>query len=306
VPGRPLRIIVAAEESAGVQTLNGLVSLDPAPEIVVVLTTEQPPAERRPLVRDAAQRLGLETAPAELVRSAAFAERLQDVDLLLNVHSLHVAHPDVVTAPRIGSFNLHPGPLPEYAGLNVPSWAIYNGEAAHGVTLHWMDAGIDSGALAWLERFDLGDGDTGLSVAGQCVRRGVPLVLRLVETAATDAAAIPRNAQDRARRRYFAAGPPNDGVLDWSSPAVAISRFVRAADYAPFPSPWGHPLATLDRHDVGVAKVALTGLAANQRPGTVHDLTNAGALVATGDELVLVQRVEVDGRYAKPSELLCH
>lgn len=306
MPGRPLRIVVAAEESAGVQTLNGLVSLDPAPELVAVLTTEQPPAGRRPLVREAAQRLGLEASPAELVRSAAFAAQLQEVDLLLNVHSLHIAHPDVVAAPRIGSFNLHPGPLPEYAGLNAPSWAIYNGEAAHGVTLHWMDDRIDAGPIAWLERFELGDTDTGLSVAGQCVRRGIPLVLRLVETAAIDAGSIPRRAQDTSRRRYFGAGPPNDGRLDWSAPARAISCFVRAADYAPFPSPWGHPLATLDGSEVGIAKVAETGVATALPPGTIDGLTDAGAVVATGDELLVVQKVQAHGRYVKPSELLRH
>jgi methionyl-tRNA formyltransferase len=296
-----LRVVVVAEESAGVQALNGLASLDPVPEIAAVLTTEE-----RPLVREAAHRLGLETSPAELVRSAAFAERLRDVDLLLNVHSLHIAHPEVVAAPRIGSFNLHPGPLPEYAGLNVPSWAIYNGEAAHGVTLHWMDDGIDTGPVAWLERFELTDADTGLSLFGKCVRRGVPLVVKLVETAAADPGSIPRDVQDPTGRRYFSAGPPNDGVLEWSAPAGEISRFVRAADYTPFPSPWGHPRATLDGREVGIAKVAPTGLAAAQPPGTIHELTDAGAVVATGDELLLVQRLHASGRYVKPSELLRH
>jgi UDP-4-amino-4-deoxy-L-arabinose formyltransferase/UDP-glucuronic acid dehydrogenase (UDP-4-keto-hexauronic acid decarboxylating) len=302
VSERPLRVVVVAEEAAGVQTLNGLASLRPVHEIVSVLTGD----ERRPVVREAARRLGLTTAPADLVRSAAFAEQLQDVDLLLNVHSLHIVHPDIVAAPRIGSFNLHPGPLPEYAGLNVPSWAIYNGEAAHGVTLHWMDDRIDAGPVAWLERFDLTDDDTGLSVAGQCIRRGVPLVLRLVETATTDADSIPRSSQDTSRRRYFGAGPPEDGRLDWSAAAAEISRFVRAADYAPFPSPWGHPRATLQGHEVGIAKVARTGVATAEPPGTVHELTDAGAVVATGDELLVVQRVQANGHYARPSELLRH
>lgn len=296
-----MRVVVVAEESAGARALNGLASLDPVPEIAAVLTTEE-----RPLVREAAHRLGLETSPAELVRSAAFAEQLRDVDLLLNVHSLHIAHPEVVAAPRIGSFNLHPGPLPEYAGLNVPSWAIYNGEAAHGVTLHWMDDGIDTGPVAWLERFELTDADTGLSLFGKCVRRGVPLVVKLVETAAADPGSIPRDVQDPTGRRYFSAGPPNDGVLEWSAPAGEISRFVRAADYTPFPSPWGHPRATLGGREVGIAKVAPTGLAAAQPPGRIHELTEAGALVATGDELLLVQRLHANGRYVKPSELLRH
>ncbi len=308
MPKRSLRVVVVAEESAGVQTLNALVGLRPAPEIVAVLTTTDSAGNGRALVREAAHRLGLETASAELVRSAAFAARLRawTIDVLVNVHSLFLAHPEVVAAPRIGSFNLHPGPLPEYAGLNAPSWAIYNGEASHGVTLHWMDEHIDAGPVAWLERFELRDADTGLSVMGQCVRRGVPLIVELVQAAGQSPSSIPRVPQDRARRRYFGAGPPSGGSLDWSWPAGQISRFVRAADYAPFPSPWGHPQAVLEGRPVGIVKVASTGLPAEDPPGTVREITTTGAVVATGDELVVVDRIWLDGRYAKPMELMSH
>lgn len=35
----------------------------------------------------------------------------------------------------------------------MPSWAVYNGERSHAVTLHWLDAGIDSGPIAWEQSF---------------------------------------------------------------------------------------------------------------------------------------------------------
>lgn len=299
-----LPVVVVAEEAAGVQALQQLVALRPGVELTAVLTGE---AGARPLVREAARRLSLETWPAELVRTRELADRLRQarIDLLINVHSLFVVHPDVVAAPTIGSFNLHPGPLPEYAGLNVPSWAVYNGEREHGVTLHWMDEGIDTGPVAWMERFELTDAETGLSVSGKCVRKGVPLVVRLVQTALDDGH-IPRHEQDRALRRYFPTGPPAEGRLDWSSPLSEILRFVRAADYAPFPSPWPPPQARLAGHEVGIAKAQGTGANSAGPPGTVQTVTDAGVVVATGDEAVLVQRLWVDGRYRKPAEVLAH
>jgi methionyl-tRNA formyltransferase len=301
-----VRVVVVAEESAGVQVLHRLLPLRPATEIVAVLTSVEAAEHRRRVVHEAALQLGLETWPAELVRSPDLAARLREaaVDILLNVHSLFLIHPDVAGAPRIGSFNLHPGPLPEYAGLNVPSWAVYRGEPMHGVTLHWMDAGIDSGPIAWQERFELTDEDTGLSVSGKCVRLGVPLVLRLIEAARKGISSIPRTEQDRTRRRYFGAGPPEDGVLDWSRPAVEILRFVRAADYAPFPSPWGHPEAAIEGRRVGIARATSTATAATTSPGTVEDVCADGALVATGDDLIAVKRVCLDGKYLKAADLL--
>jgi methionyl-tRNA formyltransferase len=304
--GRPLRVVVAAEESAGVQALERICSFRPAVEIVAVLTSEQPDATRRPLVAEAARRLELDTAAAELVGSPDLATRLQReaVDLLVNVHSLFVVNPQVLAAPRIGCLNLHPGPLPEYAGLNAPSWAIYNGETTHAVTLHWMDEAIDAGPIAWSEGFALTDRDTGLSVSGKCVRSGIPLIAKLIETALEDPSRIPRLAQNRSRRRYLGAGPPHDGSLEWTRPAAEISRFVRAADYAPFASPWGHPVSTLDGRRIGLARVKLTGAPAQGSPGELHEVTDAGALVSAADELVVVERIWADGRYAKPAAIL--
>jgi len=57
----------------------------------------------------------------------------------------------VLGVPARGAWNLHPGPLPRYAGLNAPSWAIYRGEQRHGVTVHRMDRGIDTGDIAYQE-----------------------------------------------------------------------------------------------------------------------------------------------------------
>ena len=304
--GRRLRVVVVAEEAAGIQVLRGLLALPTPPEVVAVLTRSPEEGAGRQVVFESAQTLGLDVWPASSVTSPELATRLREakVDLLVNVHSLFLIHPSVLAAPTIGSFNLHPGPLPEYAGLNVPSWAIYEGEPSHGVTLHWLDEGIDTGPIAWQERFPVEGDDTALAVSGRCVRLGVPLVLRLATVAADDARRIPREEQDLSLRRYFSAGPPADGRIDWAQPADAILRFVRAADYAPFDSPWGHPRAQLAGVSVGVAKAAATGVAATQRPGTVVELNDSGALVAASDELILVQRLWRDGRYLKPKELL--
>jgi methionyl-tRNA formyltransferase len=303
--GRTLRAVLVAEEAAGVQTLRALLALPEPPELVAVLTTHPEAAPRRPLVHEAAHEVAVETWPADLVRDSELADRLRAdrVDLLLNVHSLHVIHPEVVAAPLIGSFNLHPGPLPEYAGLNAPSWAIYHGEACHGVTVHWMDAGIDTGPIAYAASFELAEGDTGLAVAGKCVRHGTPLMLQLVRDATTDPSQVPRIAQDRARRRYFGGEPPCHGRIDWSRPAAEIERFVRAADYGPFPSPWGHPAAELFGRLLGVAKATLTGRAAGGAPGSVHGVERAGVLVAAGDELLLVERFWIDGRSVRAADV---
>jgi methionyl-tRNA formyltransferase len=244
--------------------------------------------------------------PSELVRDPALSERLvdQEVDLLINVHSLFVVHPAVLAAPRIGSFNLHPGPLPGYAGLNAPSWAIYRGEARHGVTLHRMAPEIDAGPIAYEARFDIEERDTGGTLMAKCVRHGLPLIARLLDTCGVDPDAVPATPQDPARRRYFGREVPHGGRVPWWLPARRVVDFVRACDYTPLPSPWGTPAADLGDRRVAVTRAALTGERAAAPPGTVGRTDHWGARVATADEWVEAKLAALDDESGPPSDVV--
>lgn len=229
-----LKVVLAAEEAAGVLALRWMAAHEGV-ELVAILTSMPGEAKRDPVVVDAARRLGCSLLPSAQVRDPALASwlRSEDVDLLINVHSLHVMNGDVVAVPRIGSFNLHPGPLPGYEGLNAPSWAIFNGEPCHAVTLHWMVAGVDTGAIAYDAWFSLDPNATGLSASLQCVRLGLSLIEALVGTALADPAAIPARPQERAQRRYYRRSEvPFDGKLDWHQ-SVASPRRVHPGGQLP-------------------------------------------------------------------------
>jgi UDP-4-amino-4-deoxy-L-arabinose formyltransferase/UDP-glucuronic acid dehydrogenase (UDP-4-keto-hexauronic acid decarboxylating) len=232
---------------------------------------------------------------ARKVRDPALAATLRDhgVDLLLNVHSLFIAHAVVVAAPRVGSFNVHPGPLPAYAGLNAPSWAIYHGETMHAVTIHWMDEGIDSGHIANQTPVAITGRDTGYSLSAKCTRQALRLLENLLAAAAQGADAIPRLPQGGGVRRYHGREAPRSGRLDWRAPARQVVDFIRAADYSPFPSPWGPPRTWADGQELGVVSAATTGRPADAPPGTVGPASEPGVLVAAGDEWVAVRRVRL-------------
>jgi methionyl-tRNA formyltransferase len=295
-----MNVLLVAEESAGIQVLRQVAE---SGERLAAVLTAPPTRGGGATVASVAESLGVQSLPSTSVRDPEFAEwmRADEIDLLLNVHSLYVIHPDVVAAPRVGSFNLHPGPLPEYAGLNAPSWAIYNGEREHGVTVHWMEAGIDTGAIAYEARFDIGDDETGLSLSARCVREGLPLFSRLLEAAQHGRDAIPAEPQDVARRRYFGSDVPNEGRVLWSQTAREIVDFVRACDYFPFPSPWGQPQARLNGQSVGVTKAARTGEVADAAPGSIAATPDDGVRVAGGDEWIAVTRLHVGGK-AQPAD----
>lgn len=76
----------------------------------------------------------------------ALADRLQP-DLLC-VFGTSLIRGDLLTRGRLGIVNLHGGLSPEYRGADCTFWALYNQEPEKiGCTLHWIDAGIDTGRL---------------------------------------------------------------------------------------------------------------------------------------------------------------
>jgi methionyl-tRNA formyltransferase len=304
-----LNVLAVAEGSVGVQLVRRLVRSEH--RIVAVMTAGThllggAAADLSDQLVLLSRKLGLPRLPSDKVRAPEFASWMRErrVDLLLNAHSLFVAHADVVAAPRIGSFNLHPGPLPLYAGLNAPSWAIYNGETKHGVTLHWMDAGIDTGPIAYQESFDINGKDTGLTVSAKCTRRGLALLSKLLEAAAEGPRSIPRLEQERSRRSYFGKEVPQDGGIVWALPARRVVDFIRACDYFPFASPWGIPKARLGARELGILKASLTHSPASEPPGTVDGASNRAIRVAAGDEWILLHRLQADGRPRDAAEVL--
>jgi methionyl-tRNA formyltransferase len=282
---KKLKVVLVGEESAGIQTLK-LLGRKGHEVVAVITSTAAAAANRGTSLHDVATKLGYRIWPPPLVKAAAFADtlRVEATDILLNVHSLNIIHERVLTAPTIGCFNLHPGPLPLYAGLNAVSWAIYRGETQHGVTIHRMVGVVDAGTIAYQELFAIEDSDNGLLVSSKCTRLGLALIEKLLDAAARDPASIPAHEQNSECRQYFGRGTPNDGVIDWNVSASQVRNFVRAADFAPFTSPWGVLRARVGERVVGVLQAELTGQWAGVAPGTVRSSDSNGILVACADE----------------------
>lgn len=299
-----MNILLVGEESAGIQLLKAISTREH--RIVAVMASPPKVGATRTTLWDVAQNLGYPTWPAVGVKDPALADRLraEQVDLLLNAHSLYIICPEVLGAAHIGAFNLHPGPLPRYAGLYAPSWALYRGEKIHGATVHWMEPGIDTGAIAYQELFPIEPVDTALTLSTKCIRSGVKMMAKILDVASRNPDAIPRAVQDPVQREYFGKTVPQNGQLSWDRKAEAIVNFIKACDYLPFSSPWGHPRSQWANTEVGIVKAARTGELCHEQPGTVGACDKNGAAVATGDEWLLVSKILVDRTVVQANELL--
>lgn len=290
-----LTVALVAEEAAGARALRLLAQR--GQPLAAVLT-------RTPSVAALAAELELPRLEPDLVLDPSFAGWLDErgVDLLLNVHSVLNPDASVLAAPRIGSFNMHPGPLPRYAGFNAPSWAIAEGEERHAVTVHWMTPEMDAGPIAYEQWFGIVSGDTGLRVATKCVRGGIPLLAQLLADA--ERGDVPARPQESEGGHFYWYEVPHGGRLPWQAGAKRVVDLVRAADYSPYPSPWGAFLTAVDGEEVAIVRASRTGEATEAPAGTIGAPRGEAALVAAGDEWVLVEHSRRDGEDLAPASLL--
>ena len=298
-----MNVILIGEEAAGMRTLQSLEQC--GVRVIAVMASPRRQDEGASLW-GLATKLGYRTWPAELVKDPKFAVQVCDerVDVILNVHSLFLIRKEVLEASRLGSFNLHPGPLPRYAGLNSVCWAIYRGEKQHGVTLHKLVPEIDAGPIVYQESVGLESEETGLSLTVKCVNIGVPLILRLLEAAAQGPSNIPLTPQDLSKREYFGRKVPENGNLSWNRPARRIVDFVRASNFFPYRSPWGVPRTKRGDSTLGILKARLTGTPADAPPGTVGAERSGGVEVACADEWIVVRQVLREGKCVPAREAL--
>jgi methionyl-tRNA formyltransferase len=299
---QPLKVLLIAQEAIGARAVALVAAA--GHRIVYAITSDDPGAP----TAKAARAGNIPVLPPGALDDPGLAAHLREraIDLLVNVHSLVIVRPDILRTPRIGGFNLHPGPLPRYAGLNVPSWAIYNGETRFGCTLHWMNAGLDAGPIAYAATFSISADDTGLSLSARSAREGLLLLERLL-AAASDPSTIPRVPQDLAARTFFRGSPPNGGSIDWGGSATQVERFVRACDYGPFDSPWAPAPRTWNAAGTEIRVLRATAVEAAQPelpPGSVVAGKGDAAVVAAVDGWVTVERVYVAGRVQPPSGVL--
>jgi methionyl-tRNA formyltransferase len=146
-------------------------------------------------------------------------------DWILSIANLSVIQADVLALAK-GAVNFHDGPLPRYAGLNAPVWAILNGEAQHGITWHMIEGGIDEGDILEQRLFDVAANDTALTLNTRCFEAALesfPAILAQLESDN-----LSRKKQDLSLRSLYLRNdrPENMGLIDFNQPAEIALRLI--------------------------------------------------------------------------------
>jgi len=190
----------------------------------------------------------------------------------------------VLDLPVHGCLNIHASLLPRWRGAAPIHRAIEAGDAQTGITIMQMDAGLDTGDMLLREAVDIG-GDNTARLHDRLAELGGRMIARALAHIGT-LARIPQPAEGVT---YANKVEKHEAQIDWSQPADAIARRVRAFD--PFPG----ANSPLNGETIKLWTAYAVPAEQSAAPGTILAVTDTGVAVAAAGSTVTITELQRPG-----------
>src|SRR6266542_2258875 len=296
-----MRIVFIGAGKIGVPTLQALLKSEH--HVAAVVTQPDKPVGRAHLVEPPPIKKALMSgapyaSPARTGRALPILQpaRMKDQQAIDEIRTLE---PDVIVVvaygqilprtvleiPKIACLNLHASLVPRWRGAAPIQAAIAAGDRETGITVMYMDEGLDTGDILLQRTVDILPNDTGGSLHDR-LARVAPEALRgsLELLAKASASRIP---QDNAFATYAPKLKREDGRIDWSDPAEAIERKIRAFD------PWPGAFMEFDGRNLKVFSAVIVDLRGT--PGEILR-SEKELVVAAGEGALSLGEVQLEGK----------
>ena len=238
-----MRVLFIGTGEIGVPVLRWLIE-SPEHELVGVVTQPDKPVGREQRIEAPPIKAALAGSdmrilqPKRIKNEEAVAEILAlTPDLIVVMAYGQILPRTVLEIPRIACLNLHASLLPRHRGAAPIQAAIVAGDRETGITVMYMDEGLDTGDVMLQKRIEIAPDETGGSLHDRLAEIAPAAVEEALSMLAAGAA--PRLPQDSSAATYAPKLEREHGRIDWSEPATLIERKIRAFD------PWPGAFAVL-------------------------------------------------------------
>jgi len=291
-----IRTVFMGTPEFAVPTLQGLI--ESGVNLVGVFTQpDRPKGRGKKLtpspVKELAVKEGIPVFQPLKLRAPEAVEDLRGLrpDLVVVVAYGQILPKSVLEIPRFGCINVHASLLPRYRGAAPINKMIMEGEEVGGVTTMFMDVGLDTGDMLVKKSLPIGFEET----AGELHDRLSLLGRETMEETLGRlcAGTLERQVQNDDESTYAPMLKKEDGLIDWTKPALTIHNQVRGL------APWPGAFTFLNGE---VLKIARTyPEKGSGTPGSVVSAGPDGVRVACGEGVLLIRQLQLPGRKSLPA-----
>ncbi|PYK56709.1 MAG: methionyl-tRNA formyltransferase [Verrucomicrobia bacterium] len=285
-----MRILFIGTGDIGMPTLQALLKSEH--EIVGVVTQPDKPVGRAQTIEPPPIKKALAATKIRVLQPA----RIKDRQAIEEIHALtpdvivvmaygQILPSDILEVPKITCLNLHASLLPRWRGAAPIQAAIAAGDRKTGITVMYMNEGLDTGDILLQCAIDIEPTDTGGSLHDRLAKVAPETLLESLELLENGRA--PRIPQHDALATYASKLKREDGKIDWTNPADAIERKIRAFD------PWPGAFMKYDGQNLKIFSATI--LALRGTPGEILQ-SEKGLVIAAGEGALSLGQVQLEGK----------
>lgn len=229
------------------------------------------------------------------INSPEFIEKSKsyDCDLFVSMSFNQIFRKKIIETPRLGVINCHAGKLPFYRGRNILNWALINDEKEFGITVHYIDEGIDTGDIINQRSFPITDHDsykTLLEIAYVECANILYDTLMLIKEGNSQ-----RIEQSTIHPVGFYCGKRGEGdeIIDWNQTSRELFNFIRSICN---PGPKATTFLNGTEVKINNSRMVEGALKYKGIPGQIISKTELGYFVKTTDSFLEILEIETDKR----------
>ena len=227
------------------------------------------------------------------INSQHFEDKLSEFkcDLFISMSFDQIMKKNIFNLPKYGSINCHAGKLPSYRGRNVLNWVLINDEKDFGITVHFIDNGIDTGEIIKQRIFPIDDSDSYLTLLKKSYEECPKILFEAVKDIMENK--VIKKAQELSSYPsiYCVRRGAGDELINWQETSREIFNFVRALTYP-------GPCASTNFHDsiMKITQVEYLPFAHKYKgiPGSALSIDGENFTVKTKDSFLKVVKWECD------------
>ena len=183
-----------------------------------------------PILKSKAINLGIDFFNESDINSKHFLKKLSsyNCDLYVSMSFDQIFKTKLFSLPRLGTINCHAGKLPFYRGRNVLNWVLINDEREFGITVHYVDEGIDTGDIIIQKVFPIFDSDNYDSLLKVAYENCALLLHSAINLIINKK--VKRIKQDQISKHglYCSKRIEGDEIINWNNSSREIFNFIRA------------------------------------------------------------------------------
>ena len=214
-------------------------------------------------------------------------------DLFVSMSFNQIFKSKIINLAKYKTINCHAGKLPFYRGRNVLNWVLINDEKEFGVTVHFVDEGIDTGDIISQKSFQITDQDNYETLLEKAYMECANILYKAVLLFKKGNVKAYKQNKVHDVGFYCCERKKGDEILNWNQTSREIFSFVRAICR---PGPCARTF--INKKEMKINKVELVEHAPNFKSivGSVMNKTLTNFTVKTKDSFVKITEFEFDGK----------